>query len=64
MKSGGTLMLMAIETMLVSIPVEMMKGTLFELNQLIAILLGVFRTKIPPIPERRDPKRQIYGFPT
>jgi hypothetical protein len=61
---GGILRLIAIEIRLVSIPAEMTKGTCFELNQLSAILLGVFRMKTPPTPARSDPRRQIKGSPT
>ncbi len=58
---GGMLRLMAIETRLVSIPADATRGTCFELNQLRAILLGVFRMKTPPIPARSEPRRQIKG---
>jgi hypothetical protein len=49
----------AIETRLISTPKLVTIGTCYDLNQFNAILLGVFKMKIPPIAESKDPRRQI-----
>ena len=54
----------AIETKLTSTPTNVTYGTVYDLNQLIANLLGVLRMKIPPTADNKDPKRQMYEFPT
>lgn len=45
-------------------PKKVTAEAFYELNQLIATLLGVFRTNKLPIAAKRDPKRQRYGYPT
>ena len=52
-----------IDNKLNNIPVKPTVFTFYDLNQLIAILLGVFRMKMLPIAASAEPTKQKIEFP-